>query len=298
MSRKGREFELLIEKLEKIVLPAGAKIFSPGYLKDRITGEQREVDILIEHKVGTSNIKIAIECRDRISNQDTTWIEQIHTKLNDINIDKAIVVSSSQFTQPAIEKAKFYNIETRTYEEINAKLIESWWHVEHINMITKHFKIVLAMFKSDNPEFQEMHNIEIQNEKTVATKFIIRKTDKQSFTMNEVFQRFSDKIDDWENLIPNEPPIRKTIVAHYTNPEERFEIKTNDISISITEIIFEVELCLIMRKVPVSRVLKYGDNENAISHVIEFDNMPIVGNPVLQFIRNSDGSINLSARNK
>lgn len=298
MSRKGREFELLIEKLEKIVLPAGAKISSPGYLKDRITGEQREVDILIEHRVGTSNIKIAIECRDRTSSQDTTWIEQIHTKLNDINIDKAIVVSSSQFTQPAIEKAKHYNIETRTYGEIDAKLIESWWHVEHINMITKHFKIVLAMFKSDNPEFQEMLNMEILNGKTVATKFIFRKTDKQLFTMNEVFQGFSDKIDDWENLIPNEPPTRRTIVAHYTNPEERFEIKTNDILISITEIIFEVELCLIMRKVPVSRVLKYGDSENAISHIIEFDDMPIVGNPVLQFIRNSDGSINLSARNK
>ena len=99
MTRQGRELELLIERVEKAVLPEGATIQSPWIIKDRITNQPREVDILIEYTIGTTPIRIIIECRDRTSTQDTQWIEQIQPKVGDLKANKVIAVSSSAFTE-------------------------------------------------------------------------------------------------------------------------------------------------------------------------------------------------------
>jgi hypothetical protein len=293
MTRKGREFELLIERLEKIALPEGAKISSPGFINDRITGEQREVDILIEHKIGSFEIKIVIECRNRTSVQDTTWIEQIYTKLHDINIHKAIAVSTSSFTQPAIEKAKFYNIETRTFKEINSKLIESWWAIENIKVYSRQFNIISAIVASENQILCE----EIIKNKTVTTKFIYT-ADKQIISLNDIFYSLIDKIDDFDNLIPNGTSIKKSIVANYINPDDRFTLKENSTEIGITQITFEVELRLILQNAPISKVSKYGNEGEDISHIIEFNNLPIDFIDSFEFVKNPNGSLNLFIKNK
>ncbi len=43
--KKGRDFELLISNIEKILSPEGAIIKSPDYIEDKYTGIKREVDI-------------------------------------------------------------------------------------------------------------------------------------------------------------------------------------------------------------------------------------------------------------
>ena len=85
--KKGRKFELLIQTLEKHALSKNGTIISPGHLNDKITNQLREVDILIESKIGNSNISIILECRDRKAIQDSTWIEQLYSKLKDLNAD-------------------------------------------------------------------------------------------------------------------------------------------------------------------------------------------------------------------
>lgn len=52
-----------------------------------------------------------VECRNRKNVQDVTWVEQVVTKRNDLNIDRAIMVTTSSFTEPAKIKAKHYGIE-------------------------------------------------------------------------------------------------------------------------------------------------------------------------------------------
>ena len=92
-------YKQALKKLEKTPLPADAIINSPGFLIDKVTNQQREVDVLIEHTVGTSNIKIALECRNRQAIQDTTWIEQIHGKFGSLDVNKIIAVSTSPFSE-------------------------------------------------------------------------------------------------------------------------------------------------------------------------------------------------------
>lgn len=126
MSKKGREFEKLVAGIEKSLAPYGAIITSPHKIKDRDTGGWREVDATIQHKIGPTDILIAIECRDRSVSDDVVWIEQLATKQISIGASKMIAVSSRGFTAPAIEKAEKKGIETRTLRKIKPKDIKSW----------------------------------------------------------------------------------------------------------------------------------------------------------------------------
>jgi len=75
-------------------------------LRDRYTGVDREVDILLQGEINTHLINVAIEVRDRKRPADTPWVEQMISKHNSLPTDKLILVSSSGFTRPSQEKAK------------------------------------------------------------------------------------------------------------------------------------------------------------------------------------------------
>lgn len=103
--RKGRELELLIERIKKLQLPE-AVIQSPEWVIDRDTGTPREVDVGIRHKVGDSEVFIAIECRDKKDVQDIQWIEQLIAKKESVGAHALFAVTGSDFTKPAIIKAQ------------------------------------------------------------------------------------------------------------------------------------------------------------------------------------------------
>jgi hypothetical protein len=125
-NQSWRDFEQLVTRIEKVLAPQEAIVRSPDRIPDMITKELREVDASIRYKVGTTNLLIIIECRDRKQIQDTLWIEQVHSKQEAIGAAKCIVVSSSGFTRPAVKKAKLYGIEIRNLKRINQEVIQRW----------------------------------------------------------------------------------------------------------------------------------------------------------------------------
>lgn len=125
-TKDWREFEKLVALIEFHLAPKGAIIKSPDKIRDKITGELREVDASIRYQVGSASILITIECRDRKRTEDSRWIEQLAQKQNDIGANATIAVSSRKFSVPALEKAKFYGIETRLLNDINENSIRKW----------------------------------------------------------------------------------------------------------------------------------------------------------------------------
>lgn len=149
VSKSWRKFELLVSRIEQVLSPQGAKVTSPDYLIDKITGERREVDASIRYKIGTTEIIITIECRERVSPQDTTWIEQLATKQNNIGASKTIAVASSRFSVPAIKKAEVLGIELRILKEIDDGIITQW---STLTRIQHNYKIVSATINIDCPD--------------------------------------------------------------------------------------------------------------------------------------------------
>ncbi len=120
---KGREFEKLITRIEKLLSPEGATIKSPDFIPDKVTGELREVDASIRYQIGSAPMLITIECRNRQPKQDITWLEQIKSKRDSVKANQTIVVSKKGFYEPAKKYALHENIILRQIEDVTDELI-------------------------------------------------------------------------------------------------------------------------------------------------------------------------------
>jgi hypothetical protein len=126
MPRKGRELEELVRDLEEILADAPVQVKSPDYMIGRMTGTRREVDVSVRAKVGTVSVLAIIECRKRKHRQDSTWVEQLATKMEDVGASRAVAVSSEPFAAGAVSLAAAKNIELRTFSEIDAPFLLGW----------------------------------------------------------------------------------------------------------------------------------------------------------------------------
>jgi hypothetical protein len=124
MPSRTNTFQKIIYLLQEHL--AGSAIVSESeFLIDRSTGEPREVDVCIRAEVASTEVIIAIECRDRARKADITWVEEMHGKHQTLPTDHLILVSNSGFTETAITKAGSYGIETVTPGgESDAKVLE------------------------------------------------------------------------------------------------------------------------------------------------------------------------------
>lgn len=107
--RKGRSLELLVKRIKEHQSP-DAKVTSPEFVPDIDTGQPREVDIGIRTPRDAGTLFIAIECRDRTSDQAVDWIEQLISKKQSICADVLVAVTSSKFSTPARTKALKHGI--------------------------------------------------------------------------------------------------------------------------------------------------------------------------------------------
>jgi len=118
MPQRTNWFQKLIRVIEGHLAPENSRITESALLRDRITGADREVDILIETQVGQHPVSIAIECVGGESRPaDVTWVEKIACKHEHLPIDRSILVSKSGFSKNAEAKARALGMETLTLSD-------------------------------------------------------------------------------------------------------------------------------------------------------------------------------------
>ena len=83
-------------------------------LTDRITGDEREVDVLIGATVAGHAIAIGVETRDHKRVQGVDWVEQVASKHERLPINQSVCVSRSGFSKPARALASRLGIELVT----------------------------------------------------------------------------------------------------------------------------------------------------------------------------------------
>lgn len=149
-SRDWREFEKLVSRIESMAAPRGVVIKSPDRIRDLITGQLREVDASIRTRVGTAEVLITVECRQRSRSGDDTWIEQLATKRQKIGASKTIAVSARGFTESAIRSATQFGIELRTLSEVTATDIEGWFlsgGAVHVFRLVEDIKCFVVLYE-------------------------------------------------------------------------------------------------------------------------------------------------------
>lgn len=159
MARKGRQFELLVTRIQRVLAPEGAKVTSPDWIVDAITGQRREVDAAIRYRRDGKDILINVECRDRNSAQDTTWIEQLVTKRRDINASHTIAVSKSRFSAQAVTKAQAYGIDVYTIQDIQDTEISTWIRPFRVTVLENKWDVLgvnIAIFEEPGDDLEAM----------------------------------------------------------------------------------------------------------------------------------------------
>lgn len=117
MPKRSNDFQRLVY-LVRANLADGATVTESKMMRDRLTKRFREVDVVIEGKVGSQRVVVSVECRDHKRVADVTWIDMMKTKHDRLNTHALLLASKRGFTQGARDVAGKYGIELFTLEDV------------------------------------------------------------------------------------------------------------------------------------------------------------------------------------
>jgi hypothetical protein len=163
MPKRTNDFQNLIASIYKQIVEKGGKVTESGMVYDKEADTLREVDVLVECRYAGHDFKIAIECRDRSRKDSVEWIDSLIGKSKSLLVNKVVAVSKEGFTQSAIKKAAFNNIDTLTLEEA----IETDWSKYPIKpgivLITgEKFRLHDVLYKKGDT-FRPLKNLDLRS---------------------------------------------------------------------------------------------------------------------------------------
>lgn len=117
MPKRSNPFQRITHRIYKALSGPSIKVEESAFVKEKNSDAEREVDILITSTIASHTLRIAIECRDHQRDQDITWVDSLIGKYDNLDIQKVIAISHSDFSKPAKQKAGQHNIELITLKE-------------------------------------------------------------------------------------------------------------------------------------------------------------------------------------
>jgi len=145
MARPGEDLQRLVQVIERASHDDGnVRVESPKRLPDKDTGQAREHDVVLTFRQRHHTFVMALECRDRSRKVGVPHVEAFYAKCQRTGIDRGLMVSSTGFTQTALEKAASYNIGCLSLDQA-ARL--NWCsapgiEMSHVHMIHVHLDVV------------------------------------------------------------------------------------------------------------------------------------------------------------
>lgn len=294
-----RDLELLVSRIEGALAPVGAVIRSPDRIPDLFTSESREVDVSIRYRLGSVELLVTVECRDRSRTEDVTWIEQLATKRDHIGAAHTIAVSSTGFSAPAILAAKRHGISTRVIGELSDTDILEWIdqvEIEEVNTDCQLGRLHLV-YEGDHPGAhldpamerewtQRGFDARIFTEQATGSHLslvdLIRRAAQAKGRPVEVGPTLVTVTlaplasisysDDPLTVLARDVPADGSSVErmHWIEVTEReLAMETTSGILNLTRVGFEITMSSSRRRVPASRIVSYSDDEKGIVNVAE-----------------------------
>jgi hypothetical protein len=105
MPRRSNLFQDIVGIIHR-QMAGEAKVEESAMLLDRMTGQDREVDVVILGRTGGHDITVAVEATSTGRKASTPWVEAMVEKHRNLPTDKLVLVSEAGFTDPARKKAE------------------------------------------------------------------------------------------------------------------------------------------------------------------------------------------------
>lgn len=135
MDNSGRALEALVSFVETKLLPPGFKVTNNRREYDDGGEQLAEFDIVVEGKLGSTEIRWLIECRDRPAQGPApgAWIEQLAGRRSRFGFNKVTAVSTAGFSASAVDAAARGRIELRTVAALAPESFSDWLQLSGIH---------------------------------------------------------------------------------------------------------------------------------------------------------------------
>jgi hypothetical protein len=261
MAKTGKQLEQIVKQIEKLLLPSNfqvrsnEKIFTDGV-------QIAEFDIEIEGRLGSTDIKWLIECRDRPSDGPAPggWIEQLVGRRDRFGFNKVTAVSTTGFAGGAKEYAAESGIELRTVKEITLDEISDWFLLSHITIFNHHGYMSRALLIIDSEEpAEKKHAVQDIIQSRGTDSILISTQTGQAVRIVDAFSSFlSQHSELFDDIKPNIETKEIKIRSEYSNDKSCFIVRTPQGDVRIKEIYFEASLSIKTEKVPIQKVTQYN----------------------------------------
>jgi hypothetical protein len=286
MTRPGRLAEQVVALFEAQIGGPDVVVTSPDHLPGRNSGVDREVDVTIRARVGSSDVLVIFECRDRASSEDVTWPEQVRTKREDVGADKAVIVSTSGFSGAARRTARAYGIELRTLSELDpvADLVD-WVGFREMTMDYRRSEVVSSSWDvvpedlpdEDIPYFAEQSRALMDPPNTGASglpvvnseALILTRPDGSMASLNHVWLDATAKQDLYRDVPIDGSRVRRHVRLNFTNEEQRYAMVTPDFRVRMEGVRLEMDLWVDRVQLPTSALREYRDGDVVLAQSIE-----------------------------
>src|ERR1044071_2407989 len=105
-----RDYEAEIARFYKAAYP-GVRILTDARLTGRLSGVQRQIDILIEGFVADFQFRVVIDGKYRSRKIDVTEVEQFISFLRDVGVSTGVMIAPQGYTTAAEERAYYDDLD-------------------------------------------------------------------------------------------------------------------------------------------------------------------------------------------
>lgn len=138
MPKRSNDFQKLVYLIQKQLGDRPDVVVTESkFLKDRVSGDEREVDIAVESSVNGIPFILAFECADRSRKPGIEWVQQMLKKHEHLS-DKLVLVAGKAFVGKAAKAAKRDGAET---VELSDATKRNW-----PSLLDEYQKLVFASF--------------------------------------------------------------------------------------------------------------------------------------------------------
>ena len=262
MPNTGKLLEAFVEQIEKILLPEGIAVTA----NERICNDEgvqiAEFDIKIEGKVGTTKLKWLIECRDRPAQGPApgAWIEQLVGRRDRFGFNKVIAVSTTGFADTAKQYAEVAGIEIRTVTETDVDQIKDWFLTDKITLFQRGGRLDHAtlLIAEDEPEEIRESLRQTLIRRGPNEPFLLSTETAEHTTVTAAFQSAINSIGGrYDELMPEGGSRNVRLRAAYPQDDSHYVIEIPVGKVRITEILFQGEIFVTKKEVPIAAVKQY-----------------------------------------
>lgn len=259
MRNDGRTLENLVSFVEKRALQQGLELLANERQYNADGVQVGEFDLQVKGRVGTTDMRWLIECRDRPSDgpQSGAWIEQLVGRRDRFGFNKVTAVSTTGFAAGAVEFAHQKGIELRTVEAMAPEFF-SWLMMPAIHAETRRSTLLHADFGTANELSEEVVAALLRDLTGVRCDAkMLRAPDGGLHSLAEAFSACVSTLElAWEGVEPNGPSRAVRVDAAY--PEgNRYTIELPSGIFELAVIYFQGEVSLTREDLPLLTTSEY-----------------------------------------